>query len=39
MTRFFAKWGNLQSIVNIDGSVTPISLPPVRYSTVQTIST
>jgi len=29
------KWGTLGKIVNTDGSFTPLSLPPIRYSTLQ----
>jgi alpha-mannosidase len=32
---FLAKWGNARSIVNTDGSIAPLSLPPVRYSRVE----
>ncbi|MBP1654225.1 MAG: mngB 4, partial [Bacteroidetes bacterium] len=29
------KWSTLGRIVNTDGSFTPLSLPPIRYSTLQ----
>ena len=29
---FLAKWGNARTLVDTDGSVAPLSLPPVRYA-------
>lgn len=32
---FLAKWADLRSLLTADGSITPLSLPPVRHSNIE----